>query len=244
MPTPTAALPEDYDGLARLAADAGQPDPLRRQAFERLIPTIEWVARRLSVRFAGQRREDVLTDAPGDIWAAIGQFPADGRFEPWCYVVLRNRWFDATEKESRRRDLDVLVASSPASDPDLQLAIERSLDSTDSFARHDLTLIETWPPRDRLVLLCVAGLWHKVPAADWGRWVAEHRDRFGFPHGESFPPEALADCDLVAERNEVLSAALNIKRNTLSVLLYRGKDRLLDLRYVRGCLDQSGETPS
>jgi hypothetical protein len=41
MATPSAAaLPDDDDGLARLAADAGQPAQLRRQAFERLIPTI------------------------------------------------------------------------------------------------------------------------------------------------------------------------------------------------------------
>src|SRR5437762_4055047 len=102
MHTPSAsALPDDDDGLAQLAADAGQPDPLRRQAFERLIPTIEWVARRLSVRFAGHWRGDVLADAPGDIWAAIPQFPAGGRFEPWCYVVLRNRWLDAAGKQGR-----------------------------------------------------------------------------------------------------------------------------------------------
>ena len=107
MPTQSGAtLPEDDDGLARLAADAGQPSPLRRQAFERLIPTIEWVARRVSVRFAGHWREDVLADAPGDIWGAIRQFPLGGRFEPWCYVVLRNRWLDAAGKESQMRHLD------------------------------------------------------------------------------------------------------------------------------------------
>src|SRR4051794_16569124 len=110
MSTPSSSLPEDDDGLARVAADTDQPDALRRQAFERLSSTIESVARRISFRFAGQRRQDVLTDAAGDLWARISKFPQDGRFEPWCYVVLRNRWFDATEKESRRRELDALVA--------------------------------------------------------------------------------------------------------------------------------------
>jgi DNA-directed RNA polymerase specialized sigma24 family protein len=243
MHTPAVALPEDDDRLARLAADADQPDSLRRQAFQRLIPTIEWVARRVSIRFAGQWRGDVLTDAPGDIWAVIAQFPPGGRFEPWCYVVLRNRWFDEAEKASRRRELDALVARSPASGPDLQLAVERSLDASEPFGQEDLLMMGNWPPRDRLALLCVAGLWQKVPTPDWRRWVAEHRDRFGSPAGEPFPPDALAACDQIAERNELLSAALNIKRNTLSVLLYRGKARLLELAYVRDRLDLPGGTP-
>ena len=57
-----------------------------------------------------------------------------------------------------------------------------------------------------------------------------------------FPPDTLTGCDQIAERNELLSAALNIKRNTLSVLLYRSKSRLLELRYVRDRLDLSGGT--
>jgi len=58
-----AALPEDGDELAQLAADVSKPEPERQRAFERLIPIIQWVARRLAVRFTGQQRGDVL--APG-----------------------------------------------------------------------------------------------------------------------------------------------------------------------------------
>jgi hypothetical protein len=200
------------------------------------------VARRVSVRFCGHWREDVLADAPGDIWGAINRFPTGGRFEPWCYVVLRNRWLDAANKERRLRPLDDNAAAALAGETGLNLAVERALDTSEPFGQEDLRLIAAWPPRDRLVLLCLAGLWEKVPAPDWKRWIVEHRDRFGVPDGEPFPPDSLPNCVQIAERNELLSAALNIKRNTLSVLLYRGKSRLLELRYVRDRLDLSGGT--
>jgi DNA-directed RNA polymerase specialized sigma24 family protein len=244
MATPSASrLPQDDDGLAQVAADSSRPDGLRHQAFELLIPTILLVARRVCVRFAGHWRNDVLTDAPGDIWTSIGQFPQGGRFEPWCYTVLRNRWLDIVGREGRRRPLADRAAAALPSDPDLHLAIERALDASEPFDAGDLRLIGGWPLRDRLVLLCLADLWQKIPPPEWRRWVIEHRSRFGFPDGKEFPPEALAGCDQIADRNAVLSAALNIKRNTLSVLLYHGKARLLELRYVRDHLNLSGEAP-
>lgn len=42
-------LPEGDDVLAQLAADVSRPEPERRRAFERLIPIIQWVARRMAI---------------------------------------------------------------------------------------------------------------------------------------------------------------------------------------------------
>jgi DNA-directed RNA polymerase specialized sigma24 family protein len=231
------ALPEDGDGLALLVADVSRPEPERRRAFERLIPIIQWVARRLAVRFTGQRRDDVVADAPGDLWQVIGQFPRGGGFEPWCYTVLRNRWFDAIGRERRHRDADTNRTPPMAADSAVRLAVERAIDSSQPFAHEDLVLIRGWPNRDRVVLLCLAGVWNKVPAAEWDGWVAEHRERCGVPAPGAFPPAALGRCDQVAERNALLADCLHLRRNTLSVLLYRGKSRLLELRYVREQLE-------
>lgn len=231
------ALPEDGDGLAQLAADMSRPEPERRRAFERLIPIIQWVARRLAVRFTGQERDDVVSDAPGDVWAVIGQFPCGAHFEPWCYTVLRNRWFDTIGKERRRHVLDTTRPSPVTGDGDLRLAVERAIDSSQPFAPADLALVRAWPHRDRLILLCLAGLWGKVPAAEWRRWVADHRAKHGVPVDGDFPPSALGCCDQIAERNALLAESLHLRRNTLSVLLYRGKERLLELQYVRELLE-------
>jgi len=146
---------------------------------------------------------------------------------------LRNRWFEVVGRERRGLELDAARAASVANDADFRTAVERALDSQEAFGPDDLGLIRVWTPRERLVLLCLSGLWHKVPAATWRSWVAEHRDRYGIPVGGPFPPDALVRCDGIAERNTLLAETLQLRRNTLSVMLYRGKFRLLEPKYVR-----------
>lgn len=239
-------LPEhsigDGDGLARLAADVSQPEPERQRAFEQLIPIVQWVARRLAVRFTGQRRDDVVTDAPGDVWAVIGQFPLEYRFEPWCYVVLRNRWFDTAVKERKRSELDTTRPPPMTADADVRLAVEQAIDLSQPFTAEDLEVIRGWTHRERLVLLCLTGFWNKVPAAEWEDMVAGHRECHGVPIPGVFPPADLCRCDQIAERNAMLAESLHIKRNTLSVLLYRGKSRLLELRYLRDFMETAKDT--
>lgn len=233
----SATPPEDEDGAARLAADESLGEGARRQAFACLVPTIETVARRVSCRFGGQWRNDVIADAAGDVWAAITSFPANGSFEPWCYTVLRNRWLDSVRREQGQQRIAARTATAPRTEPVLRSAVERALDAQEDFGPEDLRQIADWTPRERLVLLSLSGLWRKVPHPEWARWIAEHRACFGLPDPVSFPPDALSDCDTLRKRNEVLAGALRLKRNTLSVLLYRGKERLRALRYVRDRLD-------
>lgn len=234
-------LPPDEDSLASLAADTGRPEELRDEAFARLRATIEWVARRLAVRFAGQFRSDVIADAQGDIWMVISRFPSGGSFEAWCYAVLRNKWLEEVERDDRRRVRELHAGELAVADSQLRSALEQASDSADTFGTDDLALIAAWPHRDRLVLLCLAGLWHKIPGHEWTCWVGEYRDRHGVPD-DPFPPNALAGCDQLAARNEVLAVALHLKRNTLSVALYRGKFRLSELRYVRDRIGHEGGT--
>lgn len=231
-----AGLPSDEDALAIMAGDSKLSDELRREAFERLTETIQWVARRLAARFANCYRSDVIEDATGDIWVVIGRFPAGGDFEAWCYSVLKNRWLETVKRDERRQSREWNTGEPIVSDAAIRNAIEKSIDAMGQFVAADLATIGSWPHRDRLVLLSLAGLWQKVPGRQWNIWVYEHRDRYGTPD-DPFPPEALAACEQLAERNAVLAVALNLKRNTLSVLLYRGKHRFMELQYVRDCLD-------
>lgn len=240
MHSPPAELPTDEDALAALAADTSQPEEARRQAFKRLVATIEWVARRLAVRFSAQRRADIVVDAPGDIWVVMPQFPPGGSFEAWCYTVLRNNWLEAVVRDERRRVREIGAGTCTVTDADVREAIERAIDAAGGFGSDDLAVISGWPHRDRLVLLCLAGLWQKIPGRAWVDWVREHRDTYGTPD-DPFPPDGLAGCDRLADRNAVLAVALNLKRNTLSVVLYRGKFRLAELRYIKDRLGEQAE---
>ncbi|AWM40241.1 hypothetical protein GobsT_13050 [Gemmata obscuriglobus] len=243
MPHPIAPqpLPDDHDGWAELAADARAPEKNRRGAFERLTTCIEGVARRVSVRFAG-RREDFCAGVLGDVWEVIGRFPAGANFEAWCYIVLHNRWTDLTRWEQCRESQSLLGHPEPSA-PDIRAALERGLDSAAIFGDDDLREIRAWPLRDRVVLLCLASLWRKVPDDEWQGWVRDHRAAHGTPASDPFPPDSLDRGNGIADQNALLARELDLRRNTLSVILHRGKVRLGVLRYVRDLMGPDGGRP-
>lgn len=240
-PTSPPDGPHDPAGLAGLAADERQSLEVRQRAFEGLVPAIQRVARRLAVRFLGQQRQDLVENAPGDIWEAIGQFPRDGRFEPWCYVVLRNRRLKELLHEQRERKHTGELGRQKPESADLRAALERAWDRPEPLADGDVQRLNDWPLRYRIVLLSLSGLWTKVHRATWDSWVSEYRVLHGVPPTGPFPPRELDASDQIAERNALLARLLNVRRNTLSVWLWRGKALLLELRYVRELLETPGE---
>ena len=64
--------------------------------------------------------------------------------------------------------------------PDLRAALERALDSATPFGAADLKAIGEWPVRDRVVLLCLAGLWRKVRRRLADEFIALMRERVPF----------------------------------------------------------------
>jgi hypothetical protein len=234
MTSPSSdSLPPDAEGLARVAGDESAPSEVRRRAFDALLPIITRVVHRLAVRFSGQVREDFLSDAPGDAWQALPRFPQGARFEPWCLVVLRNRVTDRVRHEqTERRHADAAGRQRPEA-AELASVLEEACDRHDRLSPQDLAIVGGWPLRHRLALLCISGLWTKVPPGDWQQWVDEHRRAFGVPDDGPFPQAALQACDEIPRRNDLVAGALNIRRNTLSVWLHRGQARLLELRCVR-----------
>jgi DNA-directed RNA polymerase specialized sigma24 family protein len=237
-PSP-AAGPEDADALARRAADRSESEAVRHGALDSLVPTIGRVARRVALRFSGQTRQDLVDGAIADIWEALQQAPPTGPFESWCYAVLRNRHLDRVRHEQAESRHAAVAARHRPEAEDVRAAVERAADSRAQVHAGDLQLIATWPLRQRIVLLCLTGLWIRIKPSLWQQWVADYRQAYGSPVLASFPPPELQDCEEIAQRNGILAAALNLRRNTLSVWLHRGKPLLLDLQCVRELLPTS-----
>jgi RNA polymerase sigma factor (sigma-70 family) len=233
---PTSGWPSDADGLARIAADLDQTKDRRDRAFAGLMPTIRRVARRVAARYPGPYREDFAEEAAAEVWQALGGFQAGRPFEPWCYGVVRNHLVDRFREEQREQRHRARLASRGKA-PGLQRALERALDHPAGLPQSDLATIRTWPLPQRLLVLTLSGLWEKVPAEEWEAWLEEYRAARYNDLPKPFPPVGLRDCDTIAERNAVLAAAMRAPRNTLSVWLFRYKQRLRDLQYVRGLLD-------
>ncbi len=234
---------EAPDGLARLAA-AGSTEEVRQRAFRALLPVIHRTAHRLALRFTGQQRRDLLDNAEGDVWEALGRGAPQGPFEAWCYTVLRNRHLDNLRQEQREQRHALAAAHQRREAVDLRHALERAWARDEPLGELDLRAVGAWSLRERLVLLCLSGLWRKVPPVLWGEWVDEHRRWHGTPPSGLFPPDELGDSEQLAERNGALARLLGLKRNTLSVCLFRGKARLASLRCVRELLETTPDGAS
>jgi hypothetical protein len=208
-----------------------------------LLPAIDRAARRVAMRFSGQTRQDLVDGAIADVWEALCEAPPVGRFESWCYAVLRNRHLDRLRHERTEHRHAAEAARQRSEAEDLRAALERAVDRGGPFSAADLQTLGGWPLRHRVILLCLTGLWAKVPSPTWHEWVDEHRQAHGVPAEGTFPAPELLDCAEIAQRNAVLAEALNLRRNTLSAWLHRGKPRLLALRYVRDLLAASRGGP-
>ncbi len=82
----------DWSALACLVADTTQPQDVRDQALQRLLPVIERLARQVAAKFRGSLLDDLVAESKSLVWSKIQQFdPQRGRFEDWCRTVL-NHW--------------------------------------------------------------------------------------------------------------------------------------------------------
>lgn len=148
----------------------------------------------------------------------------------WAARVLRN--YIADVLQGMRRHVPIEGEVGCHSDPRArrhQHMIETHLDLTNSFGADDLSLVRSWRPRRRFVLLGWHGLWYKLPPADQTRTLTEVRPAVPFP-----VPDFLDWAD--RERTEYLAEALRVEPNTVTQIRCRGRDALLALRFVRDWL--------
>src|SRR5262249_28229050 len=120
-----------------------------------------------------------------------------------------------------------------------QRALEAALERAEALTGSDVEVMAGWPPRDRVVLGCLSGLWRKVPASHWDGWVSDFRAEYGFPAAARFPPAEFEQTEDVNERTAALARLLGQRLNTIRVWIHRGRERLWQLAYVRDRLSSS-----
>ena len=232
MTTAPSLSTDDPNALAARAVARDGTAEQREDASLRLRPFIERQVRRLCVRFSGQTRLDLLDDAVAIIWEALTHFEAGRPFEPWCRAVLKNSTIDRLRRSSH--DPLFVLGQEAEAIPDHQcrLALETALERNEPLPAADVENMDGWPPRDRVVLGCLSGVWRKVPNALWARWLDEFRDEYGFPAPGGFPPDAFETKD-IHDRSSLLAELLGQKLNTLRVWIHRGRQRLCQLAWVK-----------
>ena len=114
---------------------------------------------------------------------------------------------------------------------DWGLQLERALDGSEfrrmPFAAGDLNQIERQDLTKRIALLCLFGLWHKVPADRWLQWLEE------VDLAMPFPPDGFSDLDTQSEKEECLAGPLGLSKATVTQLWYRGPRILATLECIR-----------
>jgi hypothetical protein len=101
------------------------------------------------------------------------------------------------------------------------------------FSAADLEVVRGWGTRWRIELLCLSGLWVKVPEADWESWLVEYEAAVNRRLGRPFPPGDFLGHDDPRARLAPLARALGIRRNTLATRWHRARGRWRDLVCLR-----------
>jgi RNA polymerase sigma factor (sigma-70 family) len=220
--------------LAGTAGDERESREIREEAFNALRPLINLTAKVVSVPFAVQTRSDLLQEAESYVWERIGKF-RPGRFESWCHTVLRNLVLDWLRRKRVAGGRAPPVGPNVEGDggnsvepetSDFRPVLEAALDRQTAFSAADVRRIEEWRLRERVVLLCLSGLWDKVAREKWATWLRDCGVVMPFP-----PSHFAAATE--RQRNAILASALGITRNNLAQQWSRGRKLLRGLDYLR-----------
>ncbi len=164
--------------------------------------------------------------------------PDEGSLSGWLFIVLGRCWIDRVRRARRRaRPLDK-PNQVPAPDPGPGDWPDAPTALTSPFSNADLARLANWDARYRLEVLCLAGLWHKVPASLWEEWVRAYEATQNVSLGRPFPPDDFQALDDPAARTTPLTRVLGYRANSLSVRWHRGRRQLGELvdfvRELRG----------
>src|SRR5262249_33567946 len=188
MTPPPEPWPTDPTELACLAASAETTPEVRERATADLISHVQRVARLVAASIRGQARRDLVDDSVSHVLGPerIGKYQRSlGPFLAWCRSVLKNHLVDQLPRRDAHRRREGHAAAGRARDASEAEAfwrrLEDALDLASPFSPEDLATLERWKVADRIVLLCLGGLWHKVPSPRWCAWLEEYGLESPFP---------------------------------------------------------------
>jgi hypothetical protein len=161
--------------------------------------------------------------------------PQRGSFESWLRVVLwnlvRNRKREAQRLAQRQKRHQEQWQPPRTSRWPADLS---HIDPLARFSDDDLARVRGWRGRLRVELLCLAGLWLKVPAETWERWLQEYEKEREVMLDRPFPPADFLELDDRKARIQPLAVALHLKGNTLVQNWKRFRDLLDTLDFIAG----------
>jgi DNA-directed RNA polymerase specialized sigma24 family protein len=239
---PLSALP----GLIRayVAPSPGTPPDDTGRALAALVaPLIERIARRVAQGAGKSDREEFIEEALSLVLAPrskspprIGLYrPEEGAFEVWLHRVLINCW-RSRRRGDRRRGRELINAAAVPARPDSGAedwpADGAALEGP--FSEADLARLASWGDRYRVEVLCLAGLWVKVPDQLWESWLRSYEAAGRKSLPRPFPPDEFLNLDDPGRRTVPLARLLGYGRaNSLSVRWHRGRKRLEVLDFIR-----------
>jgi DNA-directed RNA polymerase specialized sigma24 family protein len=192
------------------------------------------MARKISARRGVRRdiRDDFVGDSLGILWCALGRYDSNkGPVGPWAWTVLNN---DLTDRLRTRvgqpGPLPPDVPEPPQSSvsPYKGACVREERDRWEQrFSDNDMQLIQHWSTRDRVRLLAVSCLWHKVPPHLWQLWCEETVTEM------PFPPSSNPGDDLRSWLC-TLASALGENWESLKAHWYRKKAKLTTLEFIQG----------
>lgn len=199
----------------------------------------------------GQIGRDALDSASGTIWEKIanGRYDPDRPLGPWVRTILRHQLYDHgryTRSQCSRfknassldglRDLD--ACPSMVHNPERIVSDNESLCVRDSsFSRYDLARISSWELQVRTFLMCMSGLWRRVPDELWEAWRLNCVQMIGWPTQDLLAQ--FHDDQTPQERISIASEELGNKRNTLHQRWRRKKHLLYELEWVKSIFTRS-----
>jgi hypothetical protein len=134
----------------------------------------------------GGDRDELIEEAPAFVLGPreggrprIASYnPSSGSLQGLLYAMLKRAWYSRLRKQKPMSGLlgDIQAPQMP----------DRFSLFGESFSARDLEALAGWAAADRILVLCLTGLWLKVrPESTWRAWVEECGLGWPFP-GDDF----------------------------------------------------------